>query len=393
MGQSLSCVRSRLQIALVHVVGVVLTYAQGIEQNTKRHRSGAFFYRRSADVDLERAQRDNVRPVIHVSRPGDENVPLERVKVVAATKAEQAEGAGSAAAASAATGSGPSFPERALKVHASEPRRFHLSRSSTPTAPTLLGRAHVDKRSRYLSPAVFVERSKRKRVSRKKLKKHVPEMATVGGSTARNDGGQTAMDGAGKKTEVRLPKRPGSTKPPTSARMVVPLPPSLFNHGDADMDQLAREMNEYTLQTISHDLARINVESEQETAFIAARKATAEVQQQRRQPESMRLKPKVPAKRYADRHPEMAREEQVAAVAVIKEQLEVMDVDDESDTDDEDYVVDTYVRVSDHSLGTKIPPEKVGLLVFDTEPDVEFFYGDESDSEPELEDDEDENGT
>src|SRR3569833_2738033 len=97
MGLSLSCVR-RLQAALANVLTVfslLLTYAQGIEQSTTRHRSGAFFYRRQeGDVDLERGLRppptrppQELKPVIHSSRDGDENAPLERAKEAAKAKA------------------------------------------------------------------------------------------------------------------------------------------------------------------------------------------------------------------------------------------------------------------------------------------------------------------
>lgn len=73
-----------------------------------------------------------------------------------------------------------------------------------------------------------------------------------------------------------------------------------------------------------------------------------------------------------------------------------MDIDVEgASTDDEDYVLETYERVPAERLRDQaVPAHRVGLLVFDTEPDmVEFFYGNESDSEEDyLEDDEDENG-
>lgn len=64
-----------------------------------------------------------------------------------------------------------------------------------------------------------------------------------------------------------------------------------------------------------------------------------------------------------------------------------------SDTDDDDYIIETYVRVPASKMGENVSPQHVGLLVFDEEPDIEYFYGEGSDSEDEwAEDEEDENG-
>jgi hypothetical protein len=44
-------------------------------------------------------------------------------------------------------------------------------------------------------------------------------------------------------------------------------------------------------------------------------------------------------------------------------------------------------------MGDHVPPQSVGLLVFDKDPDIEYFYGEGDDSEDEwAEDEEDENG-
>ncbi len=431
MGQSLTCVR-RLQAVLDHVLSTVLTYAQGIEEGTKRHRSNAFLYRRTVDVDLERAppQPSEVRkPVIHVSRPGDENAPLERVKAASAAataaaaavtaangaKEQQRTVGGESAAGDSVVAVPPkaALPERPLKAPlGGEHRRFHLARSSTPLAmPTPLGRMNVDKRSRYSSPALFVERSKRRKVSARALEKHVPESMTDrhhrhpdSKAQSESDHQPKAVD-SNKNNETHLPKRPGSVKRPlpasasttsvsgTGGGSAVPLPPSLLGQQDVDMDQLAREMHEYTMQTISRNISRIESESKQEAASAAiagARMQTAAATAARQQ--SAKLKPKAPAKRLAERHPETTQTGQQTAAAAGTEQQET-DAGMDSDTDDDDYVVETYVRVPGDNLTEAIPPEKVGLLVFDTEPDVEFFYGDETDTEPELEDEEDENGT
>ncbi len=432
MGQSLTCVR-RLQVFLVRILDLVLTYAQGIEQSTKRHRSGAFLYRRSGDVDVERAAQRDVRPVIHASKPGDENVPLQRAKAVITAKTKHVDKekptvrstaatsettAGTAAAAVGA--SRLSFPAKSPKKDSSEPRRFHLSRAPTPSpmAPTaLLGRTNVDKRSRYTGPAVFVERSnKRKRVSTKVLAKHASHMATTAAhdipaaAVPRNgDRDQKMVVDHGAKKELlipQLPKRPGSTRRPSATAAAIkpsssaaakttttiPLPSSLVNNQwDADMDELAREMHEYTLQTMGQNLARMDAESKQEAEFAAAT-AAARKAAVTKSPRTMHFKPKAPAKRFAERHPELGQDGEAGPVADLGRRMGDIDMESGSDTDDEDYVIEMYVRVPGHELSDKLALEKVGLLVFDTEPDVDFFYGHESDSEPELEDDEDENG-
>ena len=62
--------------------------------------------------------------------------------------------------------------------------------------------------------------------------------------------------------------------------------------------------------------------------------------------------------------------------------------------DDDDYVMETYERVPASRLRDQaVPASRVGLLVFDTEPDkADFFYGEEGDSDDEFpEDDENEN--
>lgn len=103
-----------------------------------------------------------------------------------------------------------------------------------------------------------------------------------------------------------------------------------------------------------------------------------------------KYRPRAPAKRFAERHPDV--------VSPGRDDGEVggveMDGDDGgSETGDEDYVMETYVRVPAHTLEAPVPPEQLGVLVFDQGSDVEYFYGLEDDSEDEyLEDEEDSNG-
>jgi hypothetical protein len=180
---------------------------------------------------------------------------------------------------------------------------------------------------------------------------HDVEMADVPARTQKRPGAR-----------ARIPKAPEQKQPPR-------LPPSLRNRQyDTSTEALSRDMESWALEHITHNLAR----QEEERARHPATHTTP-----------TKYRPKAPAKRFAERHPEVA--------SASKEDGDV-DMDDHSETEDEDYIVETYVRVPATSL-QDAKSEQVGVLVFDQGSDVEYFYGVESDSEDEyLEDDEDSNG-
>jgi hypothetical protein len=152
------------------------------------------------------------------------------------------------------------------------------------------------------------------------------------------------------------------------------------NREDKNMDQLARDMDAWTLDEIAKNLGKME---EQSTTSKYS-------------PAKSRFKPKAPKQRYFERHPESLASrsadkpaEKSAATAPTVE----MDV--ENSTDEEDYVLETYERVPAERLRDQaVPAHRIGLLVFDTEPErAEFFYGNEGESEDEFgEDDEDSNG-
>jgi len=148
------------------------------------------------------------------------------------------------------------------------------------------------------------------------------------------------------------------------------------------MDELARDMEAYTLSHITANLDRMDVGN--------SRVRTAD--QSPGSAKKSRFKPKAPATRFAERHPEYVAERERAKAAAV----DIVMADKDSDsTDDDDYVLETYERVPASRLRDQaVPPHRVGLLVFDTEPErTEFFFGNEGDSSDEfLEDDEDENG-
>lgn len=233
------------------------------------------------------------------------------------------------------------------------------------------------KRSRYKTPTtVFVERG------HKRTRTEDVQMTDVDNvPTAKSPG----KDGIPEmSTPARKQKLPGSDRKRAEAKHAQAVnrgvPESLQKEQDSDMDEITRSMNEFVMQQIGENLARIEERDRKEAAAAARRAASAT------SPQSSKFKPKAPLKRYAERHPEIAAARTVAAPTMPTAEGY------ESLSDDE-YVIETYVRVAAESLGKDLAPEKVGLLVFDNEPDVDFFFGEEGDSDDEWpEDDEDENG-
>jgi hypothetical protein len=152
---------------------------------------------------------------------------------------------------------------------------------------------------------------------------------------------------------------------------------------NTDMDALAQSMDAWTLDEITKNLNRMQ---EQSTTSKYS-------------PATSRFKPKAPKQRYFERHPESLaqRGRGKAGAQQAPAGTTAMDVDAGvgDTTDEEDYVLETYERVPAERLRDQtVPAHRVGLLVFDTEPDmVEFFYGNEGDSDEDVaEGDEDENG-
>lgn len=190
-------------------------------------------------------------------------------------------------------------------------------------------------------------------------------------------------------SDVNKPRKfklPGSDrKGPRAQKAAEPVvkksvPESMAKHwaGD-DMDEITRSMNDFALQIIGANLAEIEERDKKDAAAAARKEAASAASPQR-------FKPKPPAKRYAERHPEpVAAQQQTARTA---------DPEGYETASEDEYVVETYVRVPASSLlGKDMAPGKVGLLVFDNEPDADYFYGEEGDSDDEWpEDDEDENG-
>lgn len=291
-------------------------------------------------------------PIIQRTQEGDENRPIKSLK--------KSSKKGSPLAVAAVDDE----PDQGI-------RRFHLSKEQSIEALAALSR------KRRGGPAVFVERSSKK-------SKPSPEPKTPRGreeSSPVSPADEPAPADAGAAAAAQPPTAPQTYKRPGARARTAgktSLPPSLLNRDqDVNMDELAREMEAFALTQIAANLSRIDADS----AKAAARRANFESS-----PNKSRFRPKVPAQRWAERHPN-------------SDQTKTDGVDAASDhgdsTDDDDYVVETYERVPASRLRDQaVPPHRVGLLVFDNEPErVDFFYGNEDESSDEFpEDEEDENG-
>ncbi|KAI1752397.1 hypothetical protein F4782DRAFT_153196 [Xylaria castorea] len=357
-------------------------------QETKRHRSHVFVYQRQNQRQneeiafAESIPRQIQKPVIHTSPASRQSTAFQSAtrqdiypdKDVAANKGNGNDDA-SKTASSRATTSSPASTDTLDSAPVSEPRRFHMSRKDMLLAASPYpDRSHGGISKKRPATATFVER-KIKRISSKVLDK-LHGANNVPATVVTSAGAPPAEAMEVERPEPRKFKKPGVAKL-TAARENKPndkpqLPKSMTDRWNVDMQQLTADMEAYAMQQIGLNLQRAEEERrEQETPRI---KTSSQ----------LKFKPKPPAKRYAERHPEEAQP---------PVDQEMVDADAEtSDSDDGDYIIETYVRVPASSMGDHVPPQSVGLLVFDAEPDVEFFYGEDDESEDEwAEDEEDEN--
>lgn len=314
---------------------------------------------------MPRPPRDVV-PVIHSSRPGEENVSPGNVvsRNIKPVAAEQLDAKSESAVDEVRHASKPLTP--------TEPRRFHFSRPLITPKSLLASGLSTGKRSRTNTPAtnIFVERGhKRSRTEDVQMK----DADSQGTSVARQ------TDEPPRKLKRPGADRKGPAKP--AIQMKKDAPPSIDKHWADNMDEITRNMNDFALHVIGENLAKTEERDRKEAAAAARRQVSSPGTT------PQKYKPKPPAKRFAERHPDVAAKQQHL------DGPGTADHEDYESASEDDYVVETYVRVPVSSLSEEVDPEKVGLLVFDTEPDVEVFYGEEGDSDDEvLEDDEDENG-
>ncbi|KAL6869487.1 hypothetical protein ACO1O0_000813 [Amphichorda felina] len=333
-----------------------VTFLQ-FDDGVKRARSSnhwAYQRRDGASKPQSTSPRHDAPPVIHVSNPNDES-----------TQSPKRPGAAAAPSPRKTLEPRPSL-QRVGGAATPEPRRFHLSRAMMMKQGAQAPTPGVSKKSRA-SPAVFVERS-RKKMARRSLNATVSpteEMPT-------DRGVQT-----GKPGELEPPrklKKPSTTRaksPRPDAVTRAPPPVSAARPHAEDLDKIAADMNQWVLNEIGANLEEMEMDKwKQEDKF--------------------KFRPKAPAKRYQERHPDRpstdTQEEQHKADTVMTDDVS------EDDSDNSDWVIDEYVRIPANSMAVDVSPGDVGVLVLDGEEDDVLFFGPEHDEDDDyLEDDEDEN--
>ncbi|CAJ2510029.1 Uu.00g059290.m01.CDS01 [Anthostomella pinea] len=350
-------------------------------QENKRHRSEVFVYQRQ---DEKAAFAANIppqvqKPIIHTSKPAFQSVAKQNINAIRPASYDGP--SSNFSCVSATTGPDAVGPT-------AEPRRFHMSRKemmlATSPYPT---RAHGGVSKKRPAPALFVERRIKRISSRTVEKLHAATNSTAPASASASPPAPAPAlapvpprDAVTEDMDVDTPeprkfKKPGIAKllpKDDTSKYKAELPKAMTQRWNVDMDKLTAEMDAYAMEQIGLNIQKGEEEKSREEVLA------------KRTPSKLRFKPKPPAKRYAERHPEEA------GSAVDKEMVDA-DVD-VSDSDDGDYIIETYVRVPASRMGDQVPPQKVGLLVFDEEPDIEYFYGEGDDSDDEwAEDEEDEN--
>ncbi|ENH64647.1 hypothetical protein FOC1_g10013922 [Fusarium oxysporum f. sp. cubense race 1] len=324
-----------------------VTFLQ-FDEGAKRHRSDSkWVYQRrhpgpqSPTIENPSPSLRDAKPVIHVSGPSDDTPPT-KTKLIETSKG-------------------------------TEPRRFHISRkmmmASNAAQPSGAG---LNKRARY-GPAVFVERSRAKASQRasqvmKTIQASipVPQAQPSQDITMSSDASSELRPSEPPQQERRLKKpaarsRQNSPLPGPNTRS--PLPTSVTSPHNQDLSKITADMNDWVMKEIGANLQ----DMEQEKQRVA------------------RFKPKAPAKRYQERHPEVATS--------TSEPNDVsMNMGESEAEDDDDWIIEEYVRIPAHAMTVDVAPTDVGVLVLDGKEESNLFYGPERDEDEDLdEDDEDEN--
>ena len=257
-------------------------------------------------------------------------------------------------------------------------RRFHISRNAAEKSTQNQG---LDVKSQQQRPIVFSERRHVKHV-----RQQYPDSPTA---VPFQPGGPGHSSLPEKPEPDRPRKRPGqAARTPitpvtpittTSTQYMAPpnrnvrLPSGAMMPWDVNSEKLAAEMQAYTLQEIGRSIAQSEANKPKTRAIASPSK----------------FKPKKPALRYHERHPEEALS---STLELNSEEPEIQDVE-MGDDDDADYVIDTYIRMPAYQMDSDTE-DQFGLLVLDSQPDIDEFYKTQIEEEEEEEDfEEDENGS
>ena len=356
-------------------LGYVSNYANSItgveEFSGKKRRTGDFvFSRQPAPIDESVStslpvQPPTARPIkpIHRSIPSP-NTAAQHVGVDVQNGGD---------------GGAPTWKNATLPVpdvemdNASElePRRFHMSRRSVQN-PLETGKGRKRSASNGLT---FMERRAKKLPS---STRGSGEAETMISDIAEDSPVETPRPRKkpGRSSRTQKTAEDGSITPqpspkPSGKFQNIRLPNGKTMPWDVNSEELAAEMQAYTLQEIGKNI-------EQTNQLRSARDQQISTPQKTATPS--RFKPTPPAQRWAERHPEEAA------------RMNAMDVDEWASSEDEsEYIIDTYVRMPANVVSGS--PKNFGLLVLESQPDIDEFYLEEQESDDEDdEQDEDENG-
>lgn len=239
------------------------------------------------------------------------------------------------------------------------------------------------------SPTILVERRPGTPTSRTEKSRAKAESYTS----------NTTPTAAGPAEETRRQKKPGrsarttprSTSQPavdhlapsaTTRDRNVRLPSGLVTPWDVTSEQLVKELEAYTLEEIGRNMAEADAMAPKPPpAPQPLSQSNTVVSLRIKKGASSKFKPKVPAQRYHERHPE------VMAPPTVDEPEQ-----DQTD-DDGDFVIDTYVRMPAEEVDVN-DKNHIGYIVLEDQPDIDEFYEeDEQQNEDEEEyDEDDENG-
>ncbi|KND94942.1 hypothetical protein TOPH_00508 [Tolypocladium ophioglossoides CBS 100239] len=327
-----------------------VTFLQ-FDGSQKRHRSRHWAYQRRDPEVVPTPKALSDKPVIHVSRPQDASPPTKKHH-----------GAQSSLESIVSRSS-----SQTAKSGLPEPRRFHVSRStlaaSRSQAPKAVG---ISKKERY-TPAIFVERSRKKKTPKPRRSLAALQAAAQQLQDESRKDDQVPSNAV----EQKQLKRPSTTKKARDAQKDAPtrapLPASLMNRHNEDMDKIALDMNQWVLNEIGANLHSMEQEKEQSG--------------------KAKFKPKAPTKRYQERHPELAPAPQA------DEPMDVIMSDaSEDEGDDNEWIIEEYVRIPANTVALDVSPSDIGVLVLDDEEENMLFFGPSPDEDDDLdEDDEDEN--
>ena len=254
--------------------------------------------------------------------------------------------------------------EKPVPHTAHEPRRFHLSRTSTSQNPAdeLSSKAQGGKGN----PTIFIEQRRPKSKA----------------ATSKRDDTESGQSAVEQHILNNLSAEAPSLTSGTQQQSPAPLRNTRLPSGKvipwyAETSQLAAEMEAYTMQEIGHNLSEIS------------RLAPAPLPGPILKPKQVcKLKPKPQAPRYYE-SPEQA-------VSTIEKQNsrkdEAMTDPGDPEGDESGYVMDTYIRMPAEMFELE-NHKSIGVLVLDSQPDIDEFYNDDSDSDSEIfDEEEDENG-